>query len=125
CGGGGGCEDAVRVGGGRSFKPAGAPLIKALADGGLLFRSEPHRHSYPYCWRCHTPLMYYALPSWFIRTTQIKDQLLAENERTNWQPPTIKYGRYGEWVRKKVDWAPVRNRDWGTPPPPWDMPRGA
>ena len=72
---------------------------------GLLFRTEPYEHSYPHCWRCDTPLIYYALPSWYIRTTAIKDQLLAENERTNWHPPTIKHGRYGEWLRNNIDWA--------------------
>ena len=117
-------EDSVPLVGGMFFKTADAPLIKDLADRGLLFRSEPHRHSYPYCWRCHTPLMYYALPSWFIRTTQIKDQLLAENERTNWQPPTIKYGRYGEWLRNNVDWALSRTRYWGTPLPIWECAEG-
>ncbi len=92
-------EDSVPMVGGMFFKDADRPLVRDLSDRGLLFRSEPHQHSYPHCWRCHTPLLYYALPSWFIRTTQIKDQLLAENERTNWQPPTIKHGRYGEWLR--------------------------
>src|SRR5262249_426482 len=80
--------------------------------------SEPYQHSYPHCWRCHTPLLYYALPSWFIRTTQIKDRLLAENERTNWQPPTIKYGRYGEGLGNNGDRGRSANRGVGTPAPP-------
>ncbi len=87
--------------GGMFFKDADAVLVSDLADRDLLFASHPHEHSYPHCWRCHTPLLYYALPSWYIRTTAIADQLLAENEKTNWQPPTIKHGRYGEWLREQ------------------------
>lgn len=84
--------------GGVFFKAADEGLVAELAERGLLFQRQDYTHSYPHCWRCHTALIYYALPSWYIRTTKIKDGLLRENEATNWHPDTIKHGRYGDWL---------------------------
>ncbi len=110
--------------GGVFFKAADPRLVEILKERGLLFRHLPYEHAYPHCWRCHTALIYYAQPSWYIRTTEIKDQLIAQNEKTNWFPETIKWGRYGDWLNNNVDWALSRNRYWGTPLPIWRCTEG-
>ena len=101
--------------GGVFFKTADKALVQDLDARGLLFRQLAYEHSYPHCWRCHTALLYYAQPSWYIRTTQVKDALLAENEKTNWFPDNIKWGRYGDWLHNNIDWALSRGRAIGAP----------
>ena len=116
--------DTVPLVGGKFFKEADKELIRDLRQRGLLFKHTQFEHSYPHCWRCHTVLIYYAQPSWYIRTTAIKDALIRENQRTDWHPETIKTGRYGDWLNNNIDWAVSRNRYWGTPLPIWRCENG-
>jgi isoleucyl-tRNA synthetase len=100
-------------------KDADEPVLNDLDERGLLLRRETVYHTYPFCWRCDMPLLYYAKPSWYIRTTAVKERLVALNRQINWYPGHIKEGRFGNWLENNIDWAASRERFWGIPLPIW------
>lgn len=112
--------DAVEPWKGMFVKKADPKILEYMKEKGMLYKSEKFTHSYPHCWRCNTPLLYYPKDSWFVRMTSLRDDLVANNNSINWYPDNIRTGRFGKFVENVIDWGISRDRYWGTPLPIWE-----